>query len=420
MKSTGALAGLLALHLLLIVLSINLVAEHFPLFITGPTTPQLFAAIETTAIIACVAPLFYLAEFSFGYVVGFCMYGMVAGFLVISHSTQLPYDHQLARLSAMFALVAFLIPMLFLRANVNTRLVLTEQWFELLLIGLLIFTVAVLIWSGVYGFHFMGPFDSINVRAETIRPPLLSYLDGICIGAVLPFVFACYALRKRWILAGISCAIAFAFYPVLLNKTTLFLVPWMIFINLLYRYVNPKAATVLSIVLPTTIGTILYVVTKPIAPIVGHYALGFINLRMFAVPSVALDFYYSFFHNHPLTGFCQISILKPWMKCPYAQQLGIVFADEYHLGNFNASLFATEGIASLGLLWAPLGTFVCGVILSVGNVASGRLQPAMIAGSSCVIVQTLLNVPLSTSLITNGCSVLFLLWTITPEVKTAP
>src|SRR6202022_4583784 len=123
-----------------------------------------------------------------------------------------------------------------------------------------------------------------------------------------------------------------------------------------------------------------------------------------AVPSSALDHYYSFFESHPLTGFCQISMLKPWMQCPYAQQLGLIFADEYHLGNFNASLFATEGVASLGLLWAPLGTFVCGLILSVGNLASYRLPPAMVAVSSCVIVQSLLTVPLSTSLITNGCA----------------
>jgi hypothetical protein len=31
-----------------------------------------------------------------------------------------------------------------------------------------------------------------------------------------------------------------------------------------------------------------------------------------------------------------------------------------HLGNLNASLFTTEGIASVGLLFAPLSALICG------------------------------------------------------------
>src|ERR1700716_2093744 len=79
------------------------------------------------------------------------------------------------------------------------------------------------------------------------------------------------------------------------------------------------------------------------------------------------------------------------------------------------SLFATEGVASLGLFWAPLGTFVCGLILALWNWASSRLPPVMVAVSSCVLVQVLLNAPLSTTLLSNGGAILFLLWSMTPE-----
>lgn len=417
-KASGSLLGLTALlflHLAVIVLSINLVAAAYPLHIEALTKPQLLAAIESTAAIACVAPLFYFARFSFGYVVGFWMYGMVAGFLVISHSTRLPYDQHAARISAAFALVTFLLPVLFLRPNMKFGPALRELWLDRLLTGLLIFVAGLLVWSSAYGFHFLAYLDSIKVRSETIRPPLLNYLNGICIGAILPFVFACFAIRKRFVMAAISCALALAFYPALLNKTVFFLTPWMIFIFILYRYIHPKAATVLSVTLPMIAGMAVYLAALPIAPLAGLYALGFINLRLFAIPSSALDYYYSFFSGHPLTEFCQISLLKPLMQCPYSEQLGVVFANEYHFGNFNASLFATEGIASLGLFWAPLGTFVCGLILSLGNCVSSRLTPVMVAVSSCVIVQVLLNVPLSTVLLSNGCVVLFLLWGVTPK-----
>ena len=79
------------------------------------------------------------------------------------------------------------------------------------------------------------------------------------------------------------------------------------------------------------------------------YYFGLVNIRMMATPSSAMDIYNDFFSGHPLTWFCQISFLKPLMSCPYQEQLSLVMEKTYRLGNINASLFATEGIASVGL-----------------------------------------------------------------------
>jgi hypothetical protein len=83
-----------------------------------------------------------------------------------------------------------------------------------------------------------------------------------------------------------------------------------------------------------------------------------VNFRTIAIPSVAMDVYEDFFAKHDLTHFCQITILKPIMKCPQTQ-LSIVMQWAYKLGSFNASLFATEGIASVGTLFAPVAVFIC-------------------------------------------------------------
>jgi len=87
------------------------------------------------------------------------------------------------------------------------------------------------------------------------------------------------------------------------------------------------------------------------------------------------------------------------------------------MGNFNGSLFATEGIASVGPIWA----LVCGMIVSLGNRASARL-PAPLVGTSAGIAvqQALLNAPLSVSLLSNGVLVLWLLWAATPEIPETP
>ena len=38
------------------------------------------------------------------------------------------------------------------------------------------------------------------------------------------------------------------------------------------------------------------------------------------------------FANHPLTYFCQISILKPLMNCPYQEPLGVIMEKDLRIG----------------------------------------------------------------------------------------
>ena len=88
---------------------------------------------------------------------------------------------------------------------------------------------------------------------------------------------------------------------------------------------------------------------------------------------------------------------------------------EYKIGNFNASLFATEGIASVGLYWAPVAVLACGFIIAIGNRVSASLPPSFVMISGSVLPQVMLNVPLSTALLSHGAGLLFLLWYITPR-----
>ena len=128
-----------------------------------------------------------------------------------------------------------------------------------------------------------------------------------------------------------------------------------------------------------------------------------------------MDVYEDFFAKHDLTHFCQITILKPIMKCPQTQ-LSIVMQWAYKLGSFNASLFATEGIASVGTLFAPVAVFICGFVIALGNRLSAGLPAGFVLISGANLPQLLLNVPLTTALLTHGMGLLFLLWYVTPRV----
>jgi hypothetical protein len=128
-----------------------------------------------------------------------------------------------------------------------------------------------------------------------------------------------------------------------------------------------------------------------------------------------MDVYNDFFATHELTYFCQISVVKRFMECPYHDQLSVVMEPAYKLGYFNASLFATEGIASVGAWYAPVAAFICGLVIALGNRLSAGLPSGFILLSAAVIPQVLLNVPLTTVLLTHGVGLLFLLWYVTPR-----
>jgi len=285
------------------------------------------------------------------------------------------------------------------------------------LVLVLCFAAAVLALGSCYGFAFVGIHEAEELRGTFVRPAILNYVMGSLNGAILPFAFAYFAMQSRYFMAAASLLLIVSFYPVLLNKTVLLAAAWLPFLFFMFKTFEPKRATVLSLLIPMTLCLIFYAAAPSGGP-VGHFAtqiFGFTNIRMFAIPSIAMNYYSEFFASNELTLFCQINIVREINGCPYAKQLGLILADRYGLGNLNASLFATEGIASVGSTWAPISAFLCGVIISFGNSVSAGLPPPLIAASAGLAVEVLLNVPLSVSLLSNGILVLFLLWYITPD-----
>ena len=54
-------------------------------------------------------------------------------------------------------------------------------------------------------------------------------------------------------------------------------------------------------------------------------------------------------------------------------------------------------------------------MIAIGNRLSAGLQPQFILISGAVLAQALLNVPLTTVLLTHGAGMLFVLWYVTPR-----
>lgn len=407
-SSTVALAILA--YLFLSYCSHSIIAYNFSNLGMKPEyTASLAAHVMITL---ALIPIFALARFSFGYLVSFYMYAIVSGYIWLNHFSSLPYDHQSARMFTLASLLAFLLPAL-LTIHKDLRFLgnVSVKNFDRLLAALLILSAALLVVSAFSGVYFVLPYEGLGYRQQLTYPAGLGYAINNTVGAILPFCLANFILRRRVVLAVVAIFLFLGFYTVTLTKVSLLAPFWIGFLAILLLRLDPRLAVVMALLMPLSAGLVMVLATnKMTTPL-----FAYVNFRLIAVPSLALDYYSHFFNSHPPTHFCQISVLKPLMQCPYTEPIGVIMSKIYPFGNFNASFLATEGIASVGPSLRPLSGFVCGIVIAFGNSVSAQLSPKLILLSSSIVALNIMNVPLSTTLLTNGGILLFLLWATTPR-----
>jgi hypothetical protein len=411
-------ALLICLHIIVCCASLILVTRYGSLFGFAPPKFHIFydparlnIAIATVVAFAFVSSVFVFAPFSFGYFVGFYFYTMILDYLWLNSFTDLNYDHRLAGISAAASAIAFLLPALFVSSPIVQKYTLSERTFDQALKLILLLAVATIAVGSFYNFRIVSLDDMYYFRERMRSPTGVNYLVTIVSSGLLPFAFAGFIARKALWWAAATLLLLAIFYPITLSKLALLTPAWLIATLLLSRIFEARTAVMLSLFGPMAAGLVFLLLFKG--------KLGFffytINFRMIAIPSIAMDVYNHFFSRHDLTYFCQISVLRLIMHCPYQDQLSVIMKREYDLGNFNASLFATEGIASIGTLFAPVAAFACGLVVAFSNRLSAGLPPHFVLISGAILPQVLLNVPLSTVLITHGGALLLLLWYITPR-----
>lgn len=413
LDSKAALTTLVLLHSAVTCLSLIEVATFQLSIDFNPR--RLWIAVIVAVGFSVVSLLFVSARFCFGYFVAFYFYTMILGFLWIDVFSDYSYPRLLAGVSAALALLLFLMPMLFIRAPLRPFVILSNARFEHLINLILAISVATIAVAATYNFRLVSIAHIYDYRDTLEFPGALRYLIGWVSSTLLPFAFAYYWLSgHRW-RAILVLVLLLLFYPITLTKFAFFTPAWLIALVVLTRFLEARTSVIASIFVPMLIGLLVIWLTEAsLRSIPGRY-FDIVNIRMMATASGALDLYNHFFASHPLTWFCQISVLKPLMHCPYEEPLAVIMQNTYDFGNLNASLFATEGIASVGPWLAPLTALAAGLLLALGNRASAGLPPRFVLMSSGMLPHILLNVPLSVAMLTHGTAILFLLWYVMPR-----
>ncbi|MET3909127.1 hypothetical protein ABID59_003481 [Bradyrhizobium sp. S3.3.6] len=355
------------------------------------------------------------APFSFGYVCSIYFLCIVVGYLWINPFSRLPYDHQAALVSAFLSGAALLVVLVTSSRLRLARFQLRPSFTELLPYALLVIGAVTVGAALRYNFHLVGLADIYQFRDSIDFPMPLRYANGIVQSTLLPFAFACFVERRRALPSIAALVLMAAFYPATLSKFAAFAPFWLLFLLALQRFSKPENAVILSVLLPLVVGLASLAVESGLHHGV-YRVFGLINFRMFGVTSISMEVYNAFFYSHAPTHFCQIGFVRSLIGCPYDPQLGVELARAYELGNFNASLLSTEGIASVGTEWAPLTVLASGAILAFGSAMASHLPARFVLLSSGIVVQQIINVPLSTALLSHGAALLFLLWWLTPKM----
>jgi hypothetical protein len=377
---------------------------------------RLLEAVTVVTVFSCVViALFAATRFSFGYVVGLSLFILVAGFLWINTFSRYPYDHQLARFSAAVSFLALLSMAIIAPSRERPRFELSERDSRWVLLGIEILAIITLLSASRYNFRLVSLDHIYDFRQDINFPAPIRYAISISLSALLPFAFASRLERREAKRAGLTLLMMLLFYPITLSKLALFAPGLLLWLLILISIFEARIAAILSLLLPLTAGLVLAYLTAPEQTGLTETFFRLINFRIFAIQASALDIYNSFFSTHPHTYFCQISLLKPVMACPYDEPLSVVMQNTYSLGYMNSSLFATEGVASVGLWLAPISALACGGVFVVANYASFGLPPRFILLSSGLMPQILTNTPLTTSLLTHGLVFLIALWWVTPR-----
>lgn len=402
--------ALICLHIVICCISLGQVA-HWQSNIVYDVD-HLYQAIAAVLAFSSVSVLFVVTPFSIGYFIGFSLFTMVLGFIWLNTFSKFDYNHWLAGFSAAASAALFLLPALCISAPFKRTFELSPRAVDILLKFILVLALGTIIVASFYNFRLVSIRQIYDFRSDLQFPTPIRYLTGIVSTVLLPLACGCYlALNRRW-WATVPLFLLLLFYPITLSKSSLFSAAWIVMLLALSRIFETRFTAILSVLLPMLLGVSL-IAAYPNDHVL--YFFNLVNIRMMATPSSAMDIYNDFFANHPHTWFCQISFLKPLMNCPYQEQLSLVMDKTYRLGNMNASLFATEGIASVGLYLAPLTALACGFVVALGNRASAGLPPRFVLISAALLPQTFLNVPFTTTLLTHGAGLLFLLWYVMPR-----
>lgn len=244
------------------------------------------------------------------------------------------------------------------------------------------------------------------------------YLISAYISSFGGLLVALAIMYRRYYLLSLAVVGFLMCYGVLEARNAVLLPMWITYIFVAHKlfFRNSVIKYLITVMGPFFLGTLF-------ATIIGttnqhsllYYAFALTNYRLFSVPAIGFNVYYNFFQTNPHTYWSHINFISKFVSNPYGTQIGLVMADAYRLGNYNASFLETDGLAAAGPAVLPyIGIFFGAIMVWVNSCMRG-LNATFLAIVTAGSAVALVDVGIGPGLITNGLALLSLVLLAAPR-----
>lgn len=263
--------------------------------------------------------------------------------------------------------------------------------------------------------------DVYDIRSEssTIDIGLLSGYSIMWLNySLLPFYLAKGIIEKNYIALAIVLIGCLLIYMATGAKAAI-LMPIIIYIMHSIRGLN--RVFLFKLLVGLCIIILCITLAKDI-PLV-RWALAILLIRVLAVGGWTITTYYEYFTTYGYTYYTHISPIKALTDAyPYGQySLGQVIGIEYSgsaEANWNANFWASDAIAALGIPGIPVVTIALSIVFYLINKISNNFSSNFISLWLSGFWLALLNIPLSTALLSGGgLMTIVLLWITSHSTK---
>jgi hypothetical protein len=144
-----------------------------------------------------------------------------------------------------------------------------------------------------------------------------------------------------------------------------------------------------------------------------------VSMRTFGIGGLTTAQYYYFFQSHPLTYYAHVRGINLILHNPYQELLGTVVGAYFYSppADATAHLWATDGLAAMGLPGILLISMFCACVFWLLDSATHRHDPRLVALVITYGAINICGIGFFTTLLSGGLGVLTLLLYIMPPVQ---
>lgn len=249
-------------------------------------------------------------------------------------------------------------------------------------------------------------FESAAVPQSTASAYLISWLSYCFIS----YLYARGLIYRKWSYVAAGLAASLLLYMSTGAKTAALLLPVTMGLNWLWK----SGSDFLSRLLGTMVVAILVVVLVLPDSGVWMWAKSIFLVRVLGTAGWTASKYLEHFGVEGFTYYSHIGPINalthayPFDDLSLGQMIGLAYSGSIE-ANFNASFWASDGFAALGPIGVLVITPFVAAVLHITNRVTSHLDPRFTVLWMGGFFMALLNVPLSTALLSGGGLIIFLL-----------